>query len=278
MKSILIRLIILVVILSVPTYFIYKDYSISKSTTTDVSKATSTAGAVTPVVAPVKGEAVAPSIETPGVSIVSLENVGSKSVSTQTAPNLDKPWMLPADYSAEVKRIMNFKIDERTRDLKNNPDQFDKWLDLAYLRKTIGDYNEAKVILEYTASGWPESFLPRHNLGDLYANYLKDNAMAEKNMLKVIELDPAYIADYISLYELYKKMYGEANERTIAILLRGLKGNPQSIDLLMTTALHYKNVNDKDNAKKYYNLAIAEAAKLKDDLLIKDIQSEINNL
>ena len=32
--------------------------------------------------------------------------------------------------------------------------------------------------------------------------------------------------------------------RTIAYF-EGLKGNPQSIDMIMTTALHYKNVNDK---------------------------------
>ena len=91
---------------------------------------------------------------------------------------------------------MNFKITNE-QGTKNNPDQFDKWLDLAYLRKTIGITMRLRLFWVRLVVGL--KFLPRHNLGDLYANYLKDNAMAGKNMLKVIELDPAYIADYISL-------------------------------------------------------------------------------
>lgn len=279
MKSIIIRFIILVAILSIPTYLIYEDYSSSLKSTVVLPGGEFVDIATTTLNIPSKSDPTpTPTVKVPSVNVVPLENMGSKSVSTLPKPNLDKPWVLPTDYSAEVKRIMNFKIEERTKDLKDNPEQFDKWIDLGILRKTVGDYEEAKNIWEYTASGWPESIVSYHNLGDIYANYLKDNARAEKNMLKVVELDPHYVPEYLSLYGLYKKIHGETGEKTGAVLLRGVDTNPTSVDLLITTAIHYKEINDKENAKKYYNLALDEAEKLKNESLVKSIQLELSKI
>ncbi|MBI3632826.1 MAG: hypothetical protein HY226_00885 [Candidatus Vogelbacteria bacterium] len=262
MKSILMRLLILVVIVSIPIYLIYKDHLLSKSAPASIPA----------LIATTTPETTSTNTSRTGAL---LSNI---STSILPIPNLDKKWQLPADYSDNIIRIMNFKISERTKDLKSNPDQFVSWLDLGILRKTVGDYNEAKNIWEYTASVWPDSLVSYHNLGDLYANYFKDNGKAEKNMKKVTQLDPHYIADYLSLNDLYRKMYGETGDKTGAVLLEGIKNNPDSVDLLMAIALHYKNVNNKDNAKKYYDLAIKVAENAKNDSLVKDIQAELNKI
>ncbi|MBI3631859.1 MAG: tetratricopeptide repeat protein [Candidatus Vogelbacteria bacterium] len=263
-KSILIRVFIIIIILLIPIYFIFKDYSNSNNVV------------MRPVV-PIVTSTLSPvsNVPLPSVTIVPVD---TKSVSKLPIPDLNKTWQIPSGYSVEVKKILNNKIDPLINDLRIDPNHFDKWVNLGILRKTIGDYDEAKNIWEYTASGWPDNIVSYHNLGDLYANYLKDNIGAEKNMLRVVQLDPHYVSDYLALYDLYKRIYGEVGDKTDMILLEGVKNNPESVDLLMTTASHYKEMNNKDSAKKYYNLALTKVEKLKNESLVKLIQLELSNL
>ena len=60
----------------------------------------------------------------------------------------------------------------------------ENWLVLGVYRKMIGDYESAKEVWEYASAIRPQNSVSFNNLGELYAYYLKDNAKAEKIILK----------------------------------------------------------------------------------------------
>ncbi|MDO8493609.1 MAG: tetratricopeptide repeat protein [bacterium] len=276
MKSILLRVIILIAILSSPTYFIYKDYLSNKDEGLDL---------------PLKEDFLPSSTATPDktddkaikINVVPIKDTVSpvKSALRGTIPNLDKQWLIPESYSADAKRIINERIAELMRDLKANPDQHDKWITLGNTRKLVGDHTEAVVIWEFVVLNWPDGLVAYHNLGDVYASYLNNKVKAEANMLKVVELDPHYISEYLSLYHLYLAKVEpsvEDKDKAVNILIKGLGSNPQAVDLMIAIAAHYRDMGDKENAKKYYEMALTEAKKLGNSKLQAAIESELANL
>ncbi len=271
MKSILLRVIILVSILSVPSYFLYKDYrasvynepkkeKIDKSTTTPI----------------VKTEVKIDKIQVVPVTVeMTTINKGSF---VGTKPNLDRKWSIPESYSSDAKRILITRINGLVVDLKSSASQYDKWIELGSFAKIIGDYQEASNIWEYTAVNWPDAIVAYHNLGDLYGSYLKDYVKAEKNMLRVIDLDKSYTSEYISLYGLYTRLYGVKDERVPAILIKGLMNNPKSVDLMITLATYYRDISDGLNARKYYEMAMVQAKELSNLKLQDTIEEELKKL
>ena len=276
MKKIVPRILILLVIVSIPIYLIYKD-SASKNTSTVVviPVATTTKPSSTSVGIIIDQSKKGKNISVEGIDIQPQQDPKMANLSM---PDINKKWIMSPDFPSDAKRIVENNSVAIIDSIKNNPDQYDKWINLGTLRKTIGDYVEAKNMWEYASKKWPGSIVAHHNLGDLYAGYLKDQINAEKNFLKVIELDPKYIVDYISLYNLYRIQYGETADKTVATLLSGLKNNNGSIDLMMTLGSHYKSVNDKENAKKYYEMVLKEAEQIKNTELQNMVQLELNNL
>ncbi len=269
-KIIILRVLVLSVILSVPSYFIYKDYL---STTKDLE--------VIKTVENYGSGLIKTDEKTNEIRIVPVEDgliPSNKATFRGKIPDLDKKWSIPESFSSDAKRIINSRIDELTEGLKADNSQYDKWIGLGTLRKLIGDYDEARNIWEFASVNWPDSFVSYHNLGDLYGGYLKDPVKAERYFLKVVELDPNYVADYMALYDLYKRQYGESGEKTGAILLSGLKNNPKSVDLMITLATHYRGLGDKDNAKKYYEMALVQAKELSNLPLQKAIEEELKKI
>ena len=271
MQKIIVRIIILLAIISIPSLIIYKD-KINSDKKTEIIPTQPIVKIVEPVITQDQKKVVSSPASVDKRPTIELSS------SSLVPPNLDKKWDISADYSDDVKRVLNVRISDNTDSLKKNSDQFDKWIGLGTLRKTVGDYEEAKNIWEFASNKWPDGFVAFHNLGDLYAGYLKDPKSAEKNFLKVIELDPHYVSDYISLYNLYRRQYGEAGEKTGAILISGFKSNPKSVDLLVAMGTHYKMISDKENSKKYYEMALVEAKSLKNVGLQEAIQLELDNL
>jgi tetratricopeptide (TPR) repeat protein len=142
-------------------------------------------------------------------------------------PNLDRPINITADLPEDAKKIDREKIEELTTALKKNLDFGENWLLLGVYRKTIGDYEGARECWEYVVFLNPQNSIAFNNLGDLYANYLKDNKKAEENFLKAIEISPSQIYIYRSLYDFY--YYVEKDTAKAKQLLeQGIAANPSS--------------------------------------------------
>jgi tetratricopeptide (TPR) repeat protein len=64
-----------------------------------------------------------------------------------------------------------------------------------------------------------------HNLGDLYAYFLKDTQKAEENFLKALENGPDQIYIYRNVYEFYRYAMKD-DVKAKQILEQGIKANP----------------------------------------------------
>lgn len=193
-------------------------------------------------------------------------------------PDLNKKWVIPQSFNQETREVLERRIADLNKVLKADYDKYDKWVDLGILRKLVGDYEEARNIWEFASIVWPDSVVAFHNLGDLYHFYLNDYKKAEVNKLQVIKLDPNYIPEYGLIYDLYKRMYGIGDSRTVGILLKGLNVNPQSVDLMILTAGHYREVKDTANARKYFEMALVRAKALNNSNLQKLIEDDLRSL
>ncbi len=263
MKNVLLKVLILMAVLSVFGYFIYRDYSAVKN--------------VQPVTQ-------SPDLSTTTPKQSEIKIIPAKGGTTNNVvlrgpfPDLKKKWSIPDSFSADAKRIIENRVAGLDSDLQKNPDQYGKWIELGTLRKLAGDYEEARKIWEFTSKDWPDGLVAHHNLGDLYGSYLKDYGSAEKSMLKVISLDPTYISEYVALSGLYKQMGGVEDARAADILVQGLNKNPGIIDIMMALAGHYKEAGDKTNAQNYYEMALARAKDLGNLALEGAISGELKNL
>lgn len=140
-------------------------------------------------------------------------------------PDLDRPINITENLPDVQKKDLTQKIIELSSVLKKTPDLFETWLILGIYRKTIGDYQGAREIWEYTVALQPGNFISYNNLGDLYAFYLKDNKKAEQNFNKAIELSPNRIQVYNSFYEFYRYVMKD-DVKTKALLQKGIAANP----------------------------------------------------
>src|SRR3989344_1997073 len=131
-------------------------------------------------------------------------------------------------------------------------DVMDKWIEIGLERKAKGD-------LEGTAEAWkqaslanPGSYLPHNNLGFLYRYDIKDPEKAEKSFLDAIAIKSDLTIAYRELSDLYRYAYPEKVDQADDILLAGLTKNPGHYDLVIYLALYYRDMGDKENAKKYF--------------------------
>lgn len=188
-------------------------------------------------------------------------------------PDLSKPIVIKADVSEALKKDTRAKIEALQKGLRNNPSYYDAWLALGVYRKLLGDYDGAAEAWRYAGTLRPDRYVAFSNLGDLYHSYIKDFSKAEEFMKKAIAADPTYVPSYRNLHELYRYSFKEKESLAVDILLEGMKKNPQAYDLMTMLASYYKDKNDKGNARKYYQMAIALNPPNK-----TEIETELNTL
>jgi tetratricopeptide (TPR) repeat protein len=140
-------------------------------------------------------------------------------------PNLDRPINIPENFPEDAKKIAIEKTETLSSQLKENSNYFDGWLDLAIYRKMLNDYDAAREIWEYLAKVNPKNSVVFHNLGDLYAYFLKDTQKAEENFLKALENGPDQIYIYRNVYEFYRYAMKD-DVKAKQILEQGIKANP----------------------------------------------------
>lgn len=193
-------------------------------------------------------------------------------------PSLDRPLQFPSDLADDARVVIANKISVLVQALKKDPALVQNWIDLGVLQKIVRDYQGAKESWVYASRLNSKATTPHNNLADLYTYYLVDYSKAEIEWKTLITLDPKSNSAYRGLYELYHLSYKEKDGLAIGVLLDGLKINPKDIDLMILTASHYKGVGDKDNAKKYYDMALLRAKELNNPNLQKLIEDELKNL
>lgn len=146
-------------------------------------------------------------------------------VDSVSIPNLDRPINITANLPEGAQKIAGEKIEKLTAELKQNSAILENWLVLGIYRKMIGDLEGARECWEYAGFLAPQSAIPFNNLGDLYANYLKDNQKAEDNFLIAIKNSPNQIYIYRSLYDFYRYIMKD-NTKARQILEQGISANP----------------------------------------------------
>lgn len=152
-------------------------------------------------------------------------------------PSLDRPITITADLTEDVKVVLRNLLEQQITILRKEPTRTDVWLHLGVNRKIAGDFDGAIEAWEYVAQVAPTgvSATAHGNLGDLYMYFLKDYDKAETRFLQAISLNPNVIEYYRALFYLYKDIFKEP-AKAAAILERGLKSNPENVDLLKLKA------------------------------------------
>lgn len=143
------------------------------------------------------------------------------------APSLDRAiiFATTSNYTQEVKDIYIGKINSLKDQIKSNPNTLLPWIDLGSYYKAIGDYQGALDAWSYVSKAAPTDFISRGNIGNLYAYYLKDNAMAEVYYKDAISKNPKQTYLYIQLAEVYRDVFKDTI-KAISILDQGLKSMP----------------------------------------------------
>ena len=148
------------------------------------------------------------------------------------APSYERPLTFGDDLSAEVQAALTNQYERTVAILRENPQSFEAWNNLAILRKMTRDYEGAEIVWQYLARLYTESTIPFTNLGVLYMDFLTDYAKAEASFRQSIRNDTHDINAYRQLVSLYTT-YGYKSTSTALILIEeGLDENPGNETLL----------------------------------------------
>ena len=142
------------------------------------------------------------------------------------------------DFSPEAQKIILEKISIVIDNIAKEKKSHNDWIALGLNLKIAGDVEGARRAWEYVKVLYPTDYVAPNNLGDLYHYYLKNYSEAEKNMLKAVENNSAFIEGYKNLYDLYVLSYVEKKNLALSVLERGLKANPDNTDLKNWISLH----------------------------------------
>ena len=96
--------------------------------------------------------------------------------------------------------------------------------------------------------------------------------------MRAIANNPLSSHAYRGLHELYVYSYKQNTEAAADILKEGLEHMLGNTDILLLLASYYKNKNDAQNAKTYFELARVEAEKQNNVNLVDLINSDLENL
>lgn len=134
--------------------------------------------------------------------------------------------------SVEVKNILTLNITTLQTDLRKNPTELTKWIDLGIYRKMAGDYEGAIVSWKYVSDVADHDFISFGNLGNMYAYQLKDMVKAEQYYNQAIKNGPTQIYLYIQLAEAFRDVSKDM-VKARAVIDRGLLANPNNAELLV---------------------------------------------
>lgn len=162
-----------------------------------------------------------------------VEATGSESVSLPDGvaiPDLSYALTFSATMTEDAKVSARKNIVSAREYLADHPESFDSWMTLGLYYKLIGDYKGAADAWTYASLLRPADSLTFSNLADLYAYFLKDPALAEKNFLLAIEKDRYTPYHYQRAYSFYTDVKKDP-VKALAVVKDGIKWNPSSGEL-----------------------------------------------
>src|SRR3989344_4526176 len=160
---------------------------------------------------------------------------------------VSRPVSVKIQISDSSRKNTLAKLDELIKLIKDNYDYVNAWYDLGAYRMVIGDYDGAVDAYKFVALIKPGDYVGYANLGDIYANYLKNYSLAEENFLKAVKNNPAYVSGYADLAGLYEKYFDDGLQKAENLFLSGIRLNADNLYLKIKLAEFYDR-NDKKSA------------------------------
>ena len=219
-------------------------------------------------------EVVDNTFDTSGVTTIAI---GEPNPSAPKAPELIRSTNFPNTLTPEVKTTVLAHLDTTIKEIEKDGN-FQSWLMLGVYRKTLGDYEGARIVWDYTKTIAPNEVVSYNNLADLYHYYLKDFKKSEENWKKAIAVKGDYILAYSGLVDLYKYSMTEKKGEIPTVLKDGIAKNPDALDLVVMLAHYYQDVGDTTGAKKAYSDAIAIAERLGNTDAVTRLKSELGSI
>lgn len=189
------------------------------------------------------------------------------------APSLERESPVTPGLDSAVVARLRAEIKEFVINLEKNSTSFQDWIDLGLAYKQLGDYEGARDAWEYVSLLYPKNIVSFGNLGDLYANFLKDYAKAEARYKTAIKNKPNDVYLYGNLFDLYK-MYKQEAGNGEAVLKDGIAKNSNELSLPIMLARYYRDAGRTEEAKSAYDVAIALAEKQGNNSVVSSLQAE----
>ena len=153
----------------------------------------------------------------------------------------------PKQFVDELQKRLNTAIEY----IAKSPKEEVYWIELGMVKKQFDNYIGARDAWEYARLINNKNSIIYHNLGSLYALYLRDFEKAEKYYQTSVNLDRLSSQSYLALAEFYKDFYKEKSDLVDDVLLAGLGLLPHDANLVLNLAFYYKSTGDKEKAIKY---------------------------
>lgn len=155
----------------------------------------------------------------------------------QPIPNLDRPITISSNAMVTPQATASATpvIKSLQASLKKNPADFNNWIGLGIAQKEAGDYQGAVISWTYASKLAPSDYISLGNLGNLYAYFIKDNAMAENFYKQAIAKGPLQANLYTQLAEVYVNIFKDT-AKAKAIVEQGLIKLPNDANLLQLKA------------------------------------------
>jgi tetratricopeptide (TPR) repeat protein len=221
-RTTLITLAVIIVVLLLG-YFAWKERSSSApAPTTTTSNATTTTATSTTVSA-------------------SSTNTGKytiKLVPSIKAPDYKAPLVFSKGITADQQAALQTQYATAVAAITKNPDDFNAWIMLGYVRKEAGDYEGAATDWQYMSDLAPSNPISFADLADLYTNFLPNYPKAAAAYKQEIKNNPTATYIYQDLYTLYTNQYPQSPAVIEAMLQAGITANPSAADLKATLAAY----------------------------------------
>jgi tetratricopeptide (TPR) repeat protein len=217
-------------------------------------------------------------IKTDGGDVVITEIPIDSGTDTITQPELNRTVVMPDRFSPEAVAILQNNIDTVTAQLKEDPNSFQAWSDLANQYKIIDDFEGAIEIWEYLSIVAEGNTVSRINLGEVYHYYLKEYKKSESVFKDIIDINNGITGAYTGLHELYRYSYKIETTLAIDALKEGITAIPDNIDLRMLLASYYTELGMIDEANAVYEEVLVMANAKGNTNLVTIIEAAIQSL
>ncbi|MDA1335162.1 MAG: hypothetical protein O2794_04090 [bacterium] len=191
------------------------------------------------------------------------ENIENDAMASDESFVYPKDWDVLIDNQPELRELTRKDLlkswDDVVVALRDNPENTEAWMDLGTIKNTFADYNGA--IQVWSKAIEVDSFRTQAyiNLGNTYLFQFKQYEKAERFYMDALESDisgrfgPAI---YRSLADLYRYHYPGKGDDVAKILKQGLVEYKDNLDILSYLAVYYDDLDDVDNAIKYFELLV----------------------